>query len=116
MSTGHAEHDSVPLRARCVGYVHTEADHVDVTVDHLYAPEGAFPCDECGEPGHDPGLVGLALSDGDDHASAMLTAEEALVLANRLTRAASLVLESAEDMPDLDREAAKFGTPQEPAP
>jgi len=50
---------------------------------------------------------------GDDNqnAGALLTAEEALVLANRLQRAASLVMESEEDTPDVEREAARFTAP-----
>jgi len=41
--------------------------------------------------------------------SAMLTPDEALLLADRLKRAADLVLETLEDPPDLEREAARFG-------
>lgn len=101
--------DGMPLRTRTVYVLHGEIGGDHITVDHVYAPEGAFPCDECGKPGHDPGMVGLAMS-GDDQqfATAMLTAEEALVLANRLQRAASLVMESDEDVPDVEREAARF--------
>ena len=49
-------------------------------------------------------MVGLIVTEGN----AILTAEQALVLANRLTRAASLILESEEDTPDIEREAARF--------
>jgi hypothetical protein len=48
----------------------------------------------------------------DDDASMVMTPEDALMLANRLTRAANLVLETMEDAPDVEREAARYG----PAP
>lgn len=107
--------EAIPLNYRTVLTMHPEADGSRIAVDHVYAPEGAFDCDDCGEPGHDPGMVGLTMA-GDDNqnASALLTAEEALVLANRLQRAASLVMESEEDTPDVEREAARFSAPARP--
>lgn len=104
-----APHDHVHLRYRTVYVLNAEISNEAITVDHVYAPDGSFACDDCGKPGHDPGNVGLTMT-GDDNqfATTLLTAEEALVLANRLQRAASLVLESAEDVPDVEREANRF--------
>ncbi|HEY2088257.1 MAG TPA: hypothetical protein VGH54_19850 [Mycobacterium sp.] len=115
-----SEPDGITLRTRTLGHVHTDDDTV-VVVEHVYEPEGAAPCGDCGGPAHDPGMVGLVISgereDGtlDVPVSALLTAEDALVLANRLQRAASLVLESGEDCPDIEREAARFAPPEGPA-
>lgn len=107
MSDENAGHH---VRVRTVGMVHG-TDGSAISVDHVFLPEGAFTCDDCGEPGHDPGGVGLFLDEGEEgspFARALLTPEEALVLANRLQRAASLVLESLEDVADIEREAARF--------
>jgi hypothetical protein len=105
------ESEAVPLRSRALLHMHVDEDAF-IGVDHVYLPEGqAGTCDhdECGNPAHDSGMVGLAIMDGEDQASVLLTAEQALVLANRLQRAASLILESEEDLPDMEREAARFG-------
>ncbi|HEX3960914.1 MAG TPA: hypothetical protein VHZ03_30565 [Trebonia sp.] len=103
--TGHTP-EAPSLRTRTL--LHLPLDDEDdsfVAVDHVYLPEGAAdPCEDCGRPAHDPGMVGLMVSEGD----ALMTAEQALVVANRLTRAASLVLESGEDCPDIEREAARY--------
>ena len=109
--------EAMHLRTRNILHLHAEGSGTQIEVDHVYAPEGAFDCEECGGKGHDPGMVGVTMS-GDDHmyASGLLTAEEALVLANRLQRAASLVLESEEDAPDVEREAARFGEPPDTLP
>ena len=105
-----SENNAVPPpRSRTVGVIHPEEGDALVAVEHVYAPEGAFACDDCGAPGHDPGMVSLFVDDADDDkTTVLLTAAEALVLANRLQRAAGLILESAEDAPDVEREAARF--------
>jgi hypothetical protein len=97
------------LRTRTVGVIDADDDTV-IIVEHVYEPEGATPCVDCGKPSHDPGMVGLIVGghDDDDPVSVLLFAADALVLANRLTRAASLVLESEEAVPDIEREAARF--------
>ena len=82
-----------------------------IAVDHLYLPDGSFACSDCGAPGHDPGLVGLIVGEG----SVLLEPELALIVANRLTRAADLILLSREDPPDIEREAHRFGAPVEMA-
>lgn len=105
-----------PIRERTLGCMHVDDEGTTVTVQHVFAREGSFVCDDCGKPGHDPGFVRLVLDYGDDGAHVVLTAEQALVLANRLTRGASLILESAEDVPDIEREAAKFSVPSEVQP
>lgn len=106
------EHKEMPTRTRNVGVIHTEIGEDAILIDHVYFPDGSFDCDECGKPGHDPGLIGLIIDsiENDDRQgrSTLLSAEEALVLANRLTRAANLVLESQEDVPDVEREIARF--------
>jgi hypothetical protein len=110
------ENSAIPLRKRTLGIIHAEDGNSLVAVDHVYAPDGAFTCHDCGKPGHDPGMVGLFVDDANDEddqgiATVMLTAAEALVLANRLQRAAALILESGEDRPDIEREAARFEVP-----
>lgn len=115
--TGNDEALPAPRR-RTLGVIHAEGCGALIAVDHLYAPEGAFSCEHCGEPGHDPGMVSLFVDEDteDDSApmaTALLTAGEALTLANRLQRAASLILESGEDRPDVEREAARFTVPDD---
>jgi hypothetical protein len=86
----------IRLRTRTIGVIHADDDTV-IVVEHVYEPEGAALCEDCGKPAHDPGMVGLTVSQDDDEpVSTLLSAAEALVLAERLTRAASLVLESQE--------------------
>jgi hypothetical protein len=108
MTEPHPE--EVPLRTRTI--YHTLLDDAtgekDLVIQHVYIPEGmAGACShgDCGNPAHDPGLVGLIL--GEE--TALLSAEEALIAANRLTRAANLILESEEDRPDIERDMARFG-------
>jgi len=108
MTSGPAapEHNHEGPRARIVyRTIDDGSEEKEIFVAHFYLPEGeAGECGHCGSPAHDPGLI--ALSVGDE--TAMLTAEAALVLANRITRTANLVLESEEDVPDIEREAARF--------
>lgn len=102
--------EAVPLRTRTIWFLPLDDQDSSVSVDHVYIAEGAAgPCQDCGKPAHDPGFVGLMV--GEENA--LLTAEEALTLANRLQRAASLVLESGEDVPDIEREAARFAVETE---
>ena len=101
------EHEHIPLRMRVIGSVYP-SDDVAITVEHVYAP-GAAPCGGCGQHAHDPGIVGLAIDRGEEQPVLVsLAAEDALLLANRLTRAANVVLELGEDTPDIEREAARF--------
>lgn len=106
------DHEAIPLHSRTIGTVYAELTDSVITVDHVYHPDGSFDCDNCGKPGHDPGQVGLLLvgasDDDDESASVLLSAEEALLLANRLKRAVDLILLSQEDLPDIEREAARF--------
>ena len=101
------EHDDgcghPPLRARNIGYLNAE-DGSEISVDHLYVA-GPETCsrDGCGNPAVSPGLIGLTLDD----AMGMFTPAEALLIANRLTRAANIVLEAEEQLPDIEREAAR---------
>ena len=113
MTEQHPEH----VHSRTRNIWHTmlddgegDEDGTFIAVDHLYLPDGSFNCQDCGAPGHDPGMVGLIVGDG----SALLEPELALTLANRIARAANLILESMEQPPDIEREAARFGAPDEP--
>lgn len=113
-----SEPDGVRLRTRTLGCIHPDEDTV-IVVEHVYEPDGASSCEHCGNPAHDPGMVGLVISSEDEDGTAqassvLMAAEDALTLANRLTRAASLVLESAEDNPDIEREAARFAPAEAP--
>lgn len=102
-------HNHVPMQERTIGRIFPESTESQVVVEHVYAPDGSFKCDDCGKPGHDPGYVGLVIyGDGGDCESVLLEPHEALLIANRLQRAASLVLESTEDVPDVEREANRF--------
>jgi hypothetical protein len=108
------QHEAPVLHTRSIWHLDTEAADAVIDVDHVYLPEGSFPCADCGNPGHDPGFVGLFAAETDDEdditarVNILLTAAEAILLADRLTRAAHLVLESQEDAPDVEREAARF--------
>ncbi|MGE5287798.1 MAG: hypothetical protein ACM3ML_11445 [Micromonosporaceae bacterium] len=94
-------------RFRIVGSVQVE-DDTTIWIDHVFTI-GTSPD---GDP--DKGYVGLTIT-GDDAVDAdnlrlvaksacLLTAEEALLLADRLQRAAQFVLETDEDLPDPERE------------
>lgn len=102
MCTDHTDDDHKIL-SRYVGGVFPD-DHINVYVDHIYTNQ------TCPEHGNltDSGVVGIYISDetpGDtQQASAVLSAEDALLLADRLTRAAHLVLETDEDVADVERE------------
>lgn len=107
MTEHHPE--PVPLRTRTIYHMPVDGEaEKDLVIEHVYLPEGmAGQCchDDCLNPAHDPGVVGLVLG----AENALLSAEEALMLANRLTRAANLILESEEDRPDIERDMARFG-------
>jgi hypothetical protein len=94
-------------RIRIVGSVPVE-DDIMIWVDHVFTlgngPDDPF----------DEGYVGLTVTEDDSTDSehlrlgakvtCLLTVEEALLLADRLQRAAHLVLETDEDLPDPERE------------
>jgi hypothetical protein len=108
---GH-EHPGPVIRERLILSMEVSGDAAEVQVGHVY-PAGTVPCPDCGEACESAGCVSLdVLADGP----ALLAPEEALLIANRLTRAANLVLETMEGPPDIDREAARLGrTGQEPS-
>ena len=100
-----------PLHVRTIGSVYP-SDDTAILVEHVYEP-GTAPCHGCGEHAHDPGAVGIIIDrDGQEPVAVSLGAEDALLLANRIQRAANIVLELGEDTPDIEREAARF-TPEE---
>jgi hypothetical protein len=90
------EHDDEPLHVRTVGGI--TADNISIQVDHVYTMETC----EHGHP--EPGLVGLAVFKDDDRLSVLLSPDDALIIANRLQRAANLVMEAGEDLPNPERE------------
>jgi DNA-binding helix-hairpin-helix protein with protein kinase domain len=106
------EHQENPLRERVILNMAVSGTDTEVQVGHVYQA-GIAPCPCCGEECEAAGYVSLdVLSDGP----ALLAAEEALLVANRLTRAANLVLETMEDPSDIEREVARLGrTSQEPS-
>lgn len=102
---GHEFHEHPAPRERNIADFET-ADGTSIRIDHLFiAAEDLEPCPNCGGQCVSAGLVGLVL----DEVPAVLSPEEALMVANRLTRAANLVLETLEDAPDPEREAVRFG-------
>jgi hypothetical protein len=94
-------------RIRIVGSVPVDDDTM-IWIDHVFAT-GTSPYD-------DPGYVGLTVAEDDTKATCLLTAQEALLLADRLQRAAHLVLETEEDLPDPEREYRRHrsGRPGQP--
>ena len=96
-------------RIRIVGSVPVDDDTM-IWIDHVFTMGAS--------PDHDPGYVGLTVTDDDAaeadrvrigaKATCLLTAEEALLLADRLQRAAHLVLETDEDLPDPEREYRRY--------
>lgn len=100
------EHEHQPPKSRTIGVIAVDEDTL-ITIDHVYDP-GDAPCEHCGKDCLDPGMVGLTITEGQSEAAALLSVGEALAIANRLTKAASLILESCEAPADLAREAAKL--------
>ena len=101
-------------RIRIVGSVPVDDDTM-IWIDHVFTM-GASPDD-------DPGYVGLTVTEDDSSedrgrlaakATCLLTAEEALLLADRLQRAAHLVLETDEDLPDPEREYRRYRGNEDP--
>jgi hypothetical protein len=101
---------------RIVGSVPVDDDTM-IWIDHVFT-RGASPDD-------DPGYVGLTVTEDDASAerarlgakaTCLLTAAEALLLADRLQRAAHLVLETEEDLPDPEREYRRYRGSEEGLP
>ena len=101
-------------RIRIVGSVPVDDDTM-IWIDHVFTMGAS--------PGDDPGYVGLTVTEDDSSedrvrlgakATCLLTAEEALLLADRLQRAAHLVLETDEDLPDPEREYRRYRGNEEP--
>lgn len=91
------------LRFRVTGTIEVH-DDCHITVEHVY---GNTTCPEHGSL-TDSGLVGIAVNDetpGEEQfALVHLDAADALLLADRIVRAAHLVLELGEQLPDPQRE------------
>jgi hypothetical protein len=78
----------------------------------LLARMADFAMDNGGRlPPLPPGCTSFRASE-----TVLLSAEEALTLANRLVRVANLILESEEDRPDIERDMARFAAAAEEAP
>lgn len=99
-----SDHDhGSTLKFRTVGLIEAHED-AHIAVQHVYDNS------TCPEHGSlvDSGLVGIAIHDetpGEEQfASVLLDPPDALLLADRITRAAHLALELAEDLPDVERE------------
>jgi hypothetical protein len=96
-----------PTELRTIGVIGVDGG-TDIVVQHVYHPDGALCCENCGST-HDPGLAGLIVTcEAEPEVSLLLSAEEALMLVNRLNRVVNLICESAEAVPDIEREAARF--------
>src|ERR1700683_1490764 len=102
--------EAAPLHTRDIALIHPYGDGASILVQHVYAPDGSgwHYAEDGGSASHDPAPVAVTMTDGEGQATTLMSAENALLLANRLTRAASLVLESGEQRPDVEREAARF--------
>ena len=86
--------DDTPPRVRTVGCITTPDGATSIYIDHVYSMETC----EHGQP--DEGLVGLAIRPDDGpEAHALLGPDDALLIAERLTRAAALIMETGEDCP-----------------
>jgi hypothetical protein len=100
------------LRFRTVGIIPIH-DDAHIAVEHVYDNS------TCPEHGSltDAGLVGIAIHDDTpgekQSASILLDARDALLLADRIVRAAHLALELMEDLPDLDREVLRHSERQD---
>lgn len=103
LATPRHEHDHPHLRRICslntANGEHIQVDHI--FDNHVCAEHGVIHA----------GVVGLFTCDLDESGEPIgtgtgvaLAASEALLLANRLCRAAALVLEDGEDPADLERE------------
>jgi hypothetical protein len=102
------EHAFPPFQERNIADLYT-TDGSNIRVDHLYVASADLqPCPSCGGECVSPGLIGLVL----DEESAVLSPEETLLLINRLQRTVNAVLETMEDPPDMDREAARLALPR----
>lgn len=94
------------LRVRSVGGV-TTATGDEIDVDHVYTLETC-------EHGHlEAGMVGLHVKNDDEGqtVNVLMTPDDALVIANRLQRAAELVMEVGEDVADPEREYRRYQAP-----
>jgi hypothetical protein len=122
MTDDESGHYSGNIRIRTIGQItsgeesRTKAPWA-VQIDHIYF-SGA-----CGHGPVDPGSVGLAVASAaeDDSAadpepvSAIMSPEQALLVADRLTRAAQLVLAAQEEPDDAERELLRLTTHEEEA-
>lgn len=93
--TGDHEHPDGELKFRNVAVI-SVANTAYVAVDYIYDDTAS------------EAFVGILVDDEtpgeEEKASMLLDPEQALLLADRITRAAHLALETEEDAPDLARE------------
>jgi hypothetical protein len=105
--TNDHDHDQIELKSRLIGFIQAD-ETTHIQVDYLYDNE---TCPEHGGLAHG-GLVGIVVHHGEPGeeqlATALLDATDALLLADRITRAAHLALEVEEDLPDIEHESLRF--------
>ncbi len=109
------DHDHGELKTRLVGCIDADFE-TSIAVEHVY-DNGVC---ECGIL--NTGFVGIRILNGirNEHpeekwANALLDAHKALLLADRITRAAHLVLETTEQPPDIEREFLRHTEGQDEA-
>jgi hypothetical protein len=108
--TDEHEHDG-EFKSRTVGFIDAGED-THIEVEHAYDNTSAVHGGLVNK-----GLVGIAIHDqtpGEEQfATALLGARDALLLADRITRAAHLALELEEDLPDVEREYLRHSERQD---
>lgn len=79
-----------------------------ISLDHVYLTQSHF-CEKCNKQEPDAGVISLSIVDDEDETvTVFLDASEALVLANRIERAANIILEDLEDPESMDRAALRY--------
>ena len=110
--TEHHHHEDTEIRARHIAWIDAGED-VSIEIEHVY---DNATCPEHGGLSHD-GMVGLTIHRGTGEeaecSAVLLDAAEALLLADRITRAAHLVLELDEGLPDIEREMLRHSERQD---
>jgi hypothetical protein len=97
-------HDHGELKTRQVGFIDAGFE-ASIAVQHVY-DNGV--CTDCGTV--NTGYVGIKILNEhpeEKWANALLDAHRALLLADRITRAAHLVLETTEEPPDFERDVIR---------
>jgi hypothetical protein len=99
------------LKRRTIYHMPTEDGFL--AIEHVYSDSCGCPVEDCDHPWHDPGEVALLLVEGTESVGIKFGPGIAFTIADRLTRAAHLILEAGEDLPDIAREMARLGAPDQ---